>query len=151
VSKQQASKVVAKFGAELAAERNASLILQQVIPPQECAPLLADLTIHQIEAELPTMIPAPLQRKVRVKTRVTLGDPTEELLYQGRAQQANLIVLGAQDASHFAAITRSATVYKVLAYANCPVITLSPLVLAECGDKTENLGSSEVNYIAGVI
>ena len=151
VSKQQASKVVANFGAELAAERNASLILQQVIPPQECAPLLADLTIRQIEAELPTLVPATLQRKVRVKARVTLGDPPEELLYQGRAQQANLIVLGAQDASHFAAITRSATVYKVLAYANCPVITLSPLVLAECGATAENLGSSEVNYIAGVI
>jgi nucleotide-binding universal stress UspA family protein len=151
VSKPQASKVVANFGAELAAERNASLILQQVIPPQECAAVLADLTIHQIEAELPTLVPARLQRKVRVQTRVTLGDLTEELLYQGRAQKANLIVLGAQDASHFAAITRAATVYKVLAYANCPVITLSPQVLAECGIKAEKLCSSEVNYIAGVI
>ena len=151
VSKQQASKVVASFGAELAAERNARLILQQVIPPQECAPALADLTIHQIEAELPTLLPNRLQRKVRVKTRVTLGDPTEEVLYQGRAQQATLIVLGAQDASHFAAITRAAPVYKVLAYANCPVITLPPRVLAKNGAKAERLCSSEVNYIAGVV
>jgi nucleotide-binding universal stress UspA family protein len=52
---------------------------------------------------------------------VALGDPTEEILYQGRAQQANLIVLGAQGASRFAAMTRSGIVYKVLAYAQCPV------------------------------
>jgi nucleotide-binding universal stress UspA family protein len=151
VSKPEASKVVARFGAELAAEYNASLILQQVIPLQERAAFIGDLTIHQIDAELPTLVPAKLQRKVRIKTRVTLGDPTEELLYQGRAQQANLIVLGAHGASHFAAITRAGTVYKVLAYAHCPVVTLSPIVLAECGAKAERFRPSEVNYIAGVI
>ena len=66
------------------------------------------------------------------------GDPTEELLYQGRAQQADLIVLGAQGASAFAAITRHGVVYKVLAHAHCPVITLSPVVLAECGAHAVN-------------
>jgi nucleotide-binding universal stress UspA family protein len=151
VSKQEVSKVVANFGAELAAEHNASLILQQVIPPQERVAVLADLTIHQIEAELPTLVPAKLQRKVKVLTRVTLGDPTEELLYQGRTQQANLIVLGAHGASHFAAITHAGTVYKVLAFAHCPVITLSPIVLAECGAKADSPLMSEVNYIPGVI
>jgi nucleotide-binding universal stress UspA family protein len=66
-----------------------------------------------------------------VQTIVVPGDPTEELLYQGRAQLADLIVLGAQGASAFAAITRHGVVYKVLAHAHCPVITLSPAVLAE--------------------
>ncbi len=151
VSKQEVSKVVANFGAELAAENKASLILQQVIAPQERAAVLADLTIHQIEAELPTLVPAKLQGKVKVQTRVTLGDPTEELLYQGRAQQANLIVLGAHGASQFAAITRAGTVYKILAFAYCPVITLSPIVLAECGASEDRPFLSEVNYLAGVI
>lgn len=82
---------------------------------------------------------------------MALGDPTEELLYQGRVQQANLIVLSAHGASHFAAITRAGTVYKVLASAHCPVITMSPVLLAECGAKAENLHPSEVNFIAGVI
>jgi nucleotide-binding universal stress UspA family protein len=80
---------------------------------------------------------------------VALGDPTEELLHGGRAQQANLIVLGAQDASHFAAITHASTVYKVLAYAHCPVITLSPIVLGECGVKKDRPRASEA-YLAGV-
>jgi nucleotide-binding universal stress UspA family protein len=151
VSKHEVSTVVANFGAELAAEHKASLILQQVIPPQERATVLADLTIHQIEAELPTLVPAKLLRKVRVETRVTLGDPTQELLFQGKAQQANLIVLGAHGVSQFAAITRASTVYKVLAFAHCPVITLSPIVLAECGAQAEKPRPSEVNFIAGVI
>jgi universal stress protein A len=151
VSKQEVGNVVANFGAELAAENNASLILQQVIPPQESAAVLADMTIHQIEAELPALVPAKLHRKVRVQTRVTFGDPTEELLYQSRSLQANLIVLGAYGASHFAAVTRASSVYKVLAFAYCPVITLSPIVLAECGAKAEKLHPSEVNFLAGVI
>ena len=80
---------------------------------------------------------------------VVPGDPTEELLYQGRAQQADLIVLGAQGASAFAAITRHGVVYKVLAHAHCPVMTLSPVVLAECGSKA-GAGHPSEAYMAGV-
>ena len=150
VSKQEASRVVAHFGAEMACRHNASLILHRVIPPQERAEVLGGRTIDQIEAELPSLVPVKLQHKVRVRTKVALGDPTEELLYQGRAQQANLIVLGAQGASHFAAISRAGTVYKVLAYAQCPVITMSPIVLAQCGATEEKPRTSQVNYLAGV-
>ncbi len=151
VSKQEVSKVVANFGAELAAENKASLILQHVIPPQKRAEALTDQTIQQIEAELPTLVPPQLRRKVKLQSRVTLGDPTEELLHQGRALQANLIVLGAHGASHFAAITRAGTVYKILAFAYCPVIALSPIVLAECGASKNRHNLSEINYLAGVI
>jgi nucleotide-binding universal stress UspA family protein len=151
VGKEEAGRVVANFGAELAAVYKASLILHQVIPPQERAEILGDRTIDEIEEELPSLVPVKLKHKVRVQTRVTLGDPTEEILYQGRTQQANLIVLGAQGASRFAAVTRSGIVYKVLAYAHCPVITLSPIVLAECGYKMERPRPAEVNYLAGVI
>jgi nucleotide-binding universal stress UspA family protein len=151
VSKQEVSKVVAKFGAELAAEHKASLILQQVIPPQMRTEALTDQAIQRIEAELSTLVPPQLQRKVRLQSRVTLGDPTEELLYQGRALKANLIVLGAHGASQFAAITRAGTVYKILAFSYCPVITLSPIVLAECGASEDRPLLSEVNYLPGVI
>jgi len=151
VSKHEASRILANFGAELAAKQNASLILHQVIPPQERDQVLGNRTIDQVESELPALVPVRLKHKISVRTRVALGDPAEELLYQGRAQHANLIVLGAQGASPFAAITRSAVVYKVLAYAHCPVITLSPVVLAECGVREGRPHPSEVNYLAGVI
>ena len=149
VSLHEASHMVAGFAAELAAQHSARLILQHVIRPQERAEVLAGRSIDQVEADLFSLVPLEFQGKLTVQTIVVPGDPTEELLYQGRAQQADLIVLGAQGASAFAAITRHGVVYKVLAHAHCPVITLSPVVLAECGVNAEKHRPAEV-YMAGV-
>jgi len=146
---RESRRVVASFAAELAARHEASLILQHVIPPQESAEVLAGRTLDQIENELLSLIPVRFQDKVDVRTRAVLGDPTEELLYQGRSQSANLIVMGAQRASQFAAATRAGIIYKVLAYAQCPVITLSPIVLAECG-ATKHQPRLSVSSMAGV-
>jgi nucleotide-binding universal stress UspA family protein len=149
VSLLETSYVVAAFAAELAAQHNARLILQHVIRPQERQEVLAGRSIDQIEADLQALIPPELANKVSVQAIVVPGDPTEELLYQGRAQQADLIVLGAQGASAFAAITRHGVVYKVLAHSHCPVITLSPIVLAACGATGEKHQPAEV-FLAGV-
>jgi nucleotide-binding universal stress UspA family protein len=138
---------VAAFAAELAAQHNARLILQHVIRPQDRAEFLAGRSLDSIEAELLALVPEKLQGKIAIQTIVVPGDPTEELLYQSRAQQADLIVLGAQGASAFAAITRHGVVYKVLAHAACPVITLSPVVLAESGARDEKASEA---YMAGV-
>ena len=150
VSKQEISHLLATFGAELASSHSASLVLHRVITPHE-RESLAGRTLDQIETELPSLLPLSILQKVPVRTRAAFGDPIEELLYHGRSQKANLIVLGAHGASQFAAITRAGTLYKILAYAHCPVITLSPVVLAECGASEVGLGSSEVQYLAGVI
>ncbi len=150
VSMQEASCVVANFAAELAAQHGARMILQHVIRPQERAEIMAGRTLDDVEAELLKMVPESLQARVEIQTIVVPGDPTEELLYQSRAQQADLIVLGAQGASAFAAITRHGVVYKTLAHTQCPVITLSPIVLAECGAEMEKTPPSEA-YMAGVI
>jgi nucleotide-binding universal stress UspA family protein len=149
VSMQEASHTVAEFAAELAAQHNARLLLQHVIRPQERHEFLAGRTIDQVEADLLGLVPEHLQGKIAVQAIVVPGDPTEELLYQGRAQLADLIVLGAQGASAFAAITRHGIVYKVLAHTHCPVITLSPAVLAECGVGAEKHHAAEA-YMAGV-
>jgi nucleotide-binding universal stress UspA family protein len=151
VSTHESASLVVAFAAELADRHDARLILQQAIPPQECVEVLTNRSTAQIEADLLALIPLKLRNKVNVQTIVSIGDPTEELLYQGRVQQANLIVLGAQGASHFAAVTRAGLVYKVLAYARCPVITLSPLVLAASGADQGIPRHDTVNYMAGVI
>ena len=149
VRMHEASSLVAAFAAELAVEHNARLILQHVIRPQERAEVLAGRTLDQIEKDLLMLVPPKLHHKIAIQTIVVPGDPTEELLYQSKAQQADLIVLGAQGASAFAAITRNGVVYKVLAHAHCPMITLSPVVLAECGSKSEKTQPAEA-YMAGV-
>lgn len=149
VSLLETSYVIVHFAAELALQHNARLILQHVIKPQERAEVLAARSIDQIEADLLSFIPEQLRDRIAVQAIVVPGDPTEELLYQARSQQADLIVLGAQGASAFAAITRQGVVYKVLAHSHCPVITLSPTVLAECGVKLDQEHPAEL-FLAGV-
>jgi nucleotide-binding universal stress UspA family protein len=125
------------------------LILQHVIRPQERAEFLAGRSLDEVEASMFALIPRKLQGQIAIQTIVVPGDPTEELLYQSRAQLVDLIVLGAHGASAFAAITRHGVVYKTLAHAHCPVITLSPVVLAASGSKPEKLRLAET-YMAGV-
>jgi nucleotide-binding universal stress UspA family protein len=149
VSLHEASKVVAAFAAEIAVQHGARLILQHVIRPQERAEIMAGRSLDEIEKDLLALVPPKLHHKVAIQTIVVPGDPTEELLYQGKAQLADLIVLGAQGASAFAAVTRHGVVYKVLAHTQCPVITLSPVVLADCGSKSEKTQPAEA-YMAGV-
>jgi nucleotide-binding universal stress UspA family protein len=149
VSMLDTSAVVATFAATLALKHNARLILQHVIKPQERSQVLAGRSIDQIEGDLIALVPVELQEKVDVQTIVVPGDPTEELLYQARAQKADLIVLGAHGASAFAAITRHGVVYKVLAHSECPVITLSPAVLNMCGATGDRVSSFET-FLAGV-
>lgn len=132
VSLHESSEVVVRFAAELAAQHQARLLLQYVIPLQESTVLLVGRSRDKLENDLLRLVPTELQEWVDVGAIVVPGDPTEELLFQSRAEQADLIVLGAQSASALAAVTRYGIVYKTLALARCPVITLSPIVLAQC-------------------
>jgi len=143
------SHVVAAFAAELAHQHSARLILQHVIRPQDTREVLAGRTINDIENDLLRLIPEEFRDKISVQGIVVPGDPTEELLYQARAQEADLIVLGAQGASAFAAITRHGVVYKVLAHSHTPVMTLSPAVLAGCGATSERTTAVDT-FLAGV-
>jgi nucleotide-binding universal stress UspA family protein len=149
VSLHRSSSMVVGFAAELAAEQNARLILLHVIPPHQRPEVLDGRSIGQLEAEMVALVPAELQGGIKAQPMVVPGDPTEELLYQGRAEQAGLIVLGARGASAFAAITRHGVVYKLLAHAHCPVMTLSPVVLAACGVNREPAHQGEM-FLAGV-
>ncbi|UWZ85727.1 universal stress protein [Occallatibacter riparius] len=149
VSLGEASAIAAIFAANLAAEHKARLILQHVIRPQDRHEVLAGRSIDQIEGDLIALVPNELQERIEVQAIVVPGDPTEELLYQSRAQHADLIVLGAHGATAFAAITRHGVVYKVLAHSQCPVLTLSPAVLAASGATGDKVSPVET-FLAGV-
>jgi nucleotide-binding universal stress UspA family protein len=149
VSLIESSYVVATFAAEVALQHDARLILQHVIRPQDRAEVLSGRSIEEIESDLLCLIPTELRDRISIQTIVVPGDPTEELLYQSRAQQADLIILGAHGASAFAAIARHGIVYKVLAHSHCPVITLSPTVLAESG-VTHRKEHQPESFLAGV-
>ena len=144
VSLQEASYVVAGFAAELAAQHHARLLLEHVIRPQDRLDVLTHHTIEELETEMLLLVPRELRSRVTVQAVVVPGDPSEELLYQTRSQQADLIVLGAQEATAFSAVTCHGVVYKTLAHSQCPVMTLSPAVLAECGTTIEKSHAVEV-------
>jgi nucleotide-binding universal stress UspA family protein len=149
VSLGEASAIAATFAANLAAEHKARLVLQHVIRPQDRHEVLAGRSIDQIESDLIALVPRELQERIEVQAIVVPGDPTEELLYQSRAQHADLIVLGAHGATAFAAVTRHGVVYKVLAHSQCPVLTLSPAVLAASGATGDKVSPVET-FLAGV-
>ena len=140
--------MVARFAASVAEQNGARLVLQHVIRPQDRSEVLAGRSIDEIENELINLLPQEMHGRMDIQAVVVPGDPTEELLYQSRSQQADLIVLGAQGASAFAAITRHGIVYKLLAQAHCPVLTLSPAVLAQAG-ATGDKSSTVETFIAG--
>lgn len=149
VSLNESSELIVRLASELAIRHHARLVLQHVIKPQERAEVLAGRTIEDLESDLLRLIPEKAHRKLAVQAIVVPGDPTEELLYQANAQQADLIMLGAHGASAFAAIARAGIVYKVLAHAHCPVITLSPTLMADCGVTHLKEHRAEV-FLAGV-
>lgn len=151
VSSHRSSEAVARFAAELALRHRAQLVIQYVIPPQECEEALASHPLERMEQELLDLIPAKVRARLHSRAIAVLGDPTEELLYLGRVLQASLIVIGAQNATHFAAVSNSGVVYKILAYAPCPVLTLSPLVLSDYGPASEPMRPSQINYLPGVV
>jgi nucleotide-binding universal stress UspA family protein len=150
VCTQAFGHLVVSFAAEIATGHNANLFLQYVIPPQERDKILAVRSIDQIKARMLALVPVELQGKIRILTNVVIGDPVEELLYQSKIQHTNIIVMGAPCASHFAAVSCSGIVYQIVAHAHCPVVTLSPVVLAKCGARLNLPRPSDVNYMAGV-
>jgi nucleotide-binding universal stress UspA family protein len=59
-----------------------------------------------------------------VEPHLVDGDPSIEILAQASQHGASLIVLGARYRSIFEHPTRGRTIYRVLAHARCPVLTL---------------------------
>lgn len=59
-----------------------------------------------------------------IEPRVVHGNPAIEILAMASELKARLLVLAATQKSTFETVTRDGTVYKVLAHARCPVLTL---------------------------
>ena len=59
-----------------------------------------------------------------VEPIVAHGNPTIEILALAHERQASLIVLGATPRAAFENLTRDRTIYKVLAHARSPILTL---------------------------
>jgi nucleotide-binding universal stress UspA family protein len=115
------------LASQIASTLGARLILLHVLPPviemqRKGLPTGLDsaamMELRSLAAETATNI------DVEIEPKVVHGNPSIEILAESSERHASLIVLGATQRSAFENLTRDRTIYKVLAHARCPVMTL---------------------------
>ncbi len=124
---REASRSSAALACQMASILDAKLVLLHVLPP----------IIEMQQGGLPTGLDSAAIRelqnlaeetsrnfKVPVQPAVIHGNPAIEILAEAAHLPASLIVMGSTQRSGFQNLTRDRTVYKVLAHARCPVMTL---------------------------
>jgi nucleotide-binding universal stress UspA family protein len=132
---RETSRPSAALACQIAAAQKAKLVLLHVLPH-----------VPDMERKgLPTELDSATMRELRrladatgagccsaVEPVVAHGNPSIEILAMAEERRAGLIVLGATRRTAFENLTRDRTVYRVLAHARCPVLTLrEPQVMPE--------------------
>jgi len=124
---RETSRPSAALACQIAAGQKAKLVLLHVLPH-----------VQEMEHKgLPTGINSAAMTELRslaeetgagccsiVEPAVVHGNPSIEILAAASDRRASLIVLGATKRSSFQNLMRDRTVYRVLAHARCPVLTL---------------------------
>jgi nucleotide-binding universal stress UspA family protein len=132
---RETSRPSAALACQVAATQNAKLILLHVLPP---------IDVMQRKG-LPTGLDSAAMIDLRILAEetgahccsavepvVAHGNPSIEILALASVRRAGLIVLGATHRLALENLTRDRTVYRVLAHARCPVLTLrEPQALPE--------------------
>jgi len=144
---RETSRPSAVLASRIATNLGARLILLHVLPhlsemERRGEPTGMDSAAMQelraVAAEVARDCPAPIE------PLVLHGNPAIEILAEASGRHAELIVLGATHRSAFDSLTRDGTVYKVLAHARCPVMTLReplPAAQAEAAHLATHAGS----------
>lgn len=124
---REASRPSAALACKIGSALNRKVILLHVLPPKD----------EMERMGLPTGADSLAMRELRtiadqtgcgcsvpIEARVVHGRPEIEILAEAAEHHARLIVLGATQRNAFQNLTRERTIYKVLAHARCPVLTL---------------------------
>jgi nucleotide-binding universal stress UspA family protein len=139
---REASRPSAALACQFAARQGARLVLLHVLPPMD-----------EMERKgLPTGLDSTALRELRVLAEetgagccvtvdavVAHGNPSIEILAAASERHANLIVLGATQRSALENLARDRTIYRVLAHARCPVLTLKEPVVHAAEAQTERM------------
>ncbi|MGA3101476.1 MAG: universal stress protein, partial [Terracidiphilus sp.] len=134
-SLRETSRPSAALACQVAATQNAKLVLLHVLPPIEVME----------RRHMPTGLDSSAMVELRILAEETgthccsavepvvlHGNPSIEILALASERRAGLIVLGATHRLALENLTRDRTVYRVLAHARCPVLTLrEPQALPE--------------------
>jgi nucleotide-binding universal stress UspA family protein len=124
---REASRPSAALACQIAAARAARLVLLHVLPPKD------EMERNGLRTGMDSAAMHELRSLAKqtgagcctaVEPLVVHGNPSIEILAAASECRATLIVLGATQRSAFENLTRDRIVYKVLAHARCPVLTL---------------------------
>jgi nucleotide-binding universal stress UspA family protein len=124
---RETSRPSAALACRIAAMEKAKLVLLHVMPP------IAEMRRRGLETGQDSTTIQELELLAfetgadcgsDVEPVVAHGNPAIEILALAHERHASLIVLGATQRSAFENLTRDRTVYRVLAHARCPVLTL---------------------------
>jgi nucleotide-binding universal stress UspA family protein len=145
---RETSRPSAALACELAAQLNAKLILLHVLPPAD--EMIHEGALSDFEAaaarQLQTLAAETASGcNPQIETIVLHGNPFIEILAEASTRKARLIVLGATHRSAFENLTRDRTVYRVLAHARCPVLTLREAEIATEA-SAEHLATSHSQF-----
>ncbi len=124
---RETSRPSAALACQLAAELKAKLVLLHVLPSAE--EMIREGEVSDFDAAAGRELRALATDTVGgcnlpIETIVLHGNPSIEILAEAADRRASLIVLGATHRSAFDNLTHDRTVYRVLAHARCPVLTL---------------------------
>ena len=126
---RETSSPSAALACQIASTHRAKLVLLYVLPPldemqREQLPTGLDSTAMRELRILASEVGANESCCSQVEPRIAHGHPAIEILAAASELQADLIVLGSTNRSIFHNLTHDRTVYRVLAHARCPVLTL---------------------------
>ena len=126
---RETSSPSAALACEIAAAHQARLVLMHVLPPvdemrRDHLPTGLDSTALRELQILAAEVGAADLCCTEVETRIAHGHPAIEILAASVDLNASLIVLGSTRRSIVHSLTHDRTIYRVLAHARCPVMTL---------------------------
>jgi nucleotide-binding universal stress UspA family protein len=126
-SLRETSRPSAALACQIAGSLGARLILLHVLPPGddvERSGMPAGMDSEALHEMWRLAEATGAEGCCAVEARVMHGNPSVEILAAAAEGHASLIVLGMTHRSAFDNLTRDRTVYRVLAHARCPVLTL---------------------------
>jgi len=124
---RETSRPSAVLASQIASVLDACLVLLHVlphIPEMERRGLPTGLDSSAMQELRALAAQVSHETNVHIEPKVAHGDPTIEILAESSERRASLIVLGATHRVAFENLSRDRTIYKVLAHARCPVMTL---------------------------
>jgi nucleotide-binding universal stress UspA family protein len=137
---RETSRPSAALACSIAVSLSARLVLLHVLPPAD----------EMVRKGLPTGIDSLAMHELRklaaetgagccsaVEPVVIHGNPSIEILSESVERHANLIVLGATHRSVFENMARDRIIYRVLAHARCPVLTIREPLEEQAETNTE--------------